>query len=60
MRTDPPPAAPANIDRMLEAAKGQYPGKPVFYISQEPDDNTFCVSLAERLGENKPTIRNKN
>ncbi len=48
-----PPGTPrADIDQVLAAARGEFPGKPVLYISQEPDDDTFWyVSLADSLDE---------
>ncbi|HWK63232.1 MAG TPA: PepSY domain-containing protein [Eoetvoesiella sp.] len=42
----------ASIDKVLETAKARFPGKPVLYLSQEPDDDTFWyVSLADKLNE---------
>lgn len=50
---DMPASTPrADLDRVVDAARALYPGKPVLYISQEPDDATFWyVSLAESVRE---------
>lgn len=42
----------ASIDQVLDTAKARFPGKPVLYMSQEEDDDSFWyVSLADRLDE---------